>query len=204
MPIRLIVGLGNPGPDYEATRHNAGFWFADRTAERLGARFSHQSKFHGELARAGPGHGELWLLKPSTYMNRAGQSVAALARFYRIGAEEILVAHDELDLAPGTVRLKKGGGSGGHNGLRDITACLGTDAYWRLRIGIGHPRTLGLRQPVIDFVLRRPTAEERDAIESVLPRALEVLPLLIEGRPERALTKLHTTDPPRPEPLSGG
>ena len=153
---RLIVGLGNPGPEYEATRHNVGFWFVDRLADTLKVSLAPQAKFYGKAARAG----DLWLLQPSTFMNRSGQAVAALANFYKISPAEILVIHDELDLPPGGIRLKQGGGNGGHNGLKDIQAKLGTPDFWRLRLGIGHPRTLGLSQQVADFVLHQPRKEE--------------------------------------------
>ena len=147
---RLIVGLGNPGPEYEATRHNVGFWFVDHLADKLKIVLAPQGKFHGKAGR----DGELWLLQPTTFMNRSGQAVAALANFYKITPAEVLVIHDDLDLPPGGIRLKQGGGNGGHNGLKDIQARLGTPDFWRLRIGIGHPRTLGLSQQVADFVLQ--------------------------------------------------
>jgi PTH1 family peptidyl-tRNA hydrolase len=185
--LKLIVGLGNPGREYEATRHNAGFWFADLAARRLGASFALERGFQGQLAKAGG----RWCLKPQTYMNRSGQSVAALARFYRIEPEEILVAHDELDLPPGQVKLKKGGGHAGHNGLKDIVAQLGSADFWRLRIGIGHPRTLQLQQEVADFVLHPPRKEEMPAIESAVIKAGEALPQLLDGQFDAAMIKLH-------------
>ncbi|MDR1849130.1 MAG: aminoacyl-tRNA hydrolase, partial [Zoogloeaceae bacterium] len=157
----LIVGLGNPGSEYEATRHNAGFRFLDALARKLGIALTPNGRFHGALAR----QGELWFLQPMTFMNRSGQSVRAVAHFYRITPEAILVVHDDLDLPPGGIRLKKGGGNGGHNGLKDIQAALATPDFWRLRLGIGHPREKNLRQPVADFVLARPCAEEENAME---------------------------------------
>ena len=190
--IRLIVGLGNPGPEHESDRHNAGFWFVDEVARAHGGSWRRETRFHGEAARASLGGSELWLLKPSTYMNRSGQAVSSLARFYRIGTAEILVAHDELDLPPGTVRLKRGGGSGGHNGLKDITAAMGGPEYWRLRIGIGHPRDLYPGREVVDFVLQRPSRAERQAIDERMASALEIVPMLAAGQWERAGQKLHT------------
>lgn len=190
--IRLIVGLGNIGPEYADTRHNAGFWFADAVADDLGARFAHERKFHGEVARAKVGGSDLWLLKPSTYMNRSGQAVVALALFYRILPHQILLAHDELDLMPGAVKMKLGGGTAGHNGLKDTQARLSTPEFWRLRIGIGHPRTLELQQDVADFVLHRPRKEERALIEQAVERGRDVVDLLVAGRYEAAMLKLHT------------
>jgi len=194
MPIRLIVGLGNPGPEYEQTRHNAGFWLVDNLAEsHARGALSRESRYHALTAKTVIAKQEVWLLEPQTYMNRSGQSVGALARFYKIAADEILVAHDELDLAPGIAKIKKGGSSGGHNGLKDITAALGTQDYWRLRIGIGHPRALGLQQPVVDFVLHRPRREEQLLIDEALAKSLDVIPLLCEGKFEAAMMQLHTT-----------
>jgi peptidyl-tRNA hydrolase, PTH1 family len=190
--IRLIVGLGNPGPEHQSDRHNAGFRFAELVAREHGGHWRREARFFGEAARVAIGAADLWLLKPQTYMNRSGQSVSALARFYRILPAEILVAHDELDLPPGTLRLKKGGGSGGHNGLKDLTAALGGPDYWRLRIGIGHPRELSPGRDVVDFVLQRPSRAEQEAIDARMPAALEVVPLLAAGHPERAAQKLHT------------
>lgn len=184
---RLIVGLGNPGPEYEATRHNVGFWFIDQLAEQLKISLAPQSKFHGIAGR----NGETWLLKPSTFMNRSGQAVAALANFYKIPAAEILVIHDELDLPPGGIRLKQGGGNGGHNGLKDIQAKLGTPDFWRLRLGIGHPRTLGLSQQVVDFVLHQPRKEEMPDIEQALQRSLLAWPKISAGDYAAAQQQLH-------------
>lgn len=190
--IKLIVGLGNPGAEHETDRHNAGFWFVDQVARTHGGAWRHESRFHGDVARARVGSDDVWLLKPTTYMNRSGQSVSALARFYRIAPDEVLVAHDELDLSPGTVRLKRGGGSGGHNGLKDISAALGGPDYWRLRIGIGHPRDLYPGREVIDFVLARPSRDEQQAIDERSAAALDIVPLLCAGHLERAGQKLHT------------
>lgn len=187
-PPRLVVGLGNPGGEYEDTRHNAGFWFVDRLARELRApAWSLQGKFHGEVARVG----ELWLLKPMGYMNRSGQAVAALARFYRIEPAEILVVHDDLDLPPGGLRLKQGGGNGGHNGLKDIQAQLSTPDFWRLRVGIGHPRSLQLNQEVVDFVLHRPSAEQQREIDAALDRCLLAWRDLAAGDMAAAQQRLH-------------
>lgn len=190
--IRLIAGLGNPGAEHDTDRHNAGFWFVDRIARAQGANWRTEARFHGELARAQIGGADVWLLKPGTYMNRSGQSVSAVARFYRISPAEILVAHDELDLPPGTIRLKQGGGSGGHNGLKDISAAMGGPQYWRLRIGIGHPRDLYPGREVIDFVLARPSREEQQSIDARMELALDQVPALAQGHFERAGQRLHT------------
>jgi len=190
--IRLIVGLGNIGPEYEDTRHNAGFWFVDAVAHDLGARFAHERKFHGEVARAKVGNGELWLLKPSTFMNRSGQAVVALALFYKILPHQILLAHDELDLPPGAIRMKLGGGTAGHNGLKDTQARLSTPEFWRLRIGIGHPRSLQLEQDPADFVLHRPRKEESTLIDEAIGRGQAIVDLLVAGRFEAAMLRLHT------------
>jgi len=190
MPIRLIVGLGNPGPEYEQTRHNAGFWLVDQLA---GVPLARETRFNALAAKTRIAGQDVWLLEPLTYMNRSGQSVGALARFYKIAADEILVVHDELDLPPGAAKIKKGGSSGGHNGLKDITAALGTQDYWRLRIGIGHPRNANLQQQVVDYVLHRPRKEEQELIDEAIRRSLEVIPMLCEGRFEAAMMKLHTT-----------
>jgi peptidyl-tRNA hydrolase, PTH1 family len=194
MPIRLIVGLGNPGADYEQTRHNAGFWLVDNLANSLpNARLQRESGFNAMVAKTIIGGNQLWLLEPQTYMNRSGQSVGAIARFYKIQPEEVLVVHDELDLPPGAAKLKKGGSSGGHNGLKDITSALGTQDYWRLRIGIGHPRTLNLNQPVADFVLHRPRREEQLLIEEAIEKALRIIPIAVAGDFTKATMELHTS-----------
>ncbi|WP_317202090.1 aminoacyl-tRNA hydrolase [Janthinobacterium sp.] len=193
MPIRLIVGLGNPGPEYEQTRHNAGFWLVDNLANSLpGVRLQRESRFNALVAKANVAGQEIWLLEPQTFMNRSGQSVGALARFYKIAADEVLVVHDELDLAPGVAKMKKGGSAGGHNGLKDITAALGTQDYWRLRLGIGHPRTAASQQAVADFVLHRPRKEEQVLIEEAIEKSLRALPLACEGKFDAATMQLHT------------
>lgn len=195
--IRLIVGLGNPGPDYAATRHNAGAWLIDAIARQAGVFLSPERGFLGDMARFRSGGHDVWLLFPTTYMNRSGQSVGALAKFYKIAPADILVAHDELDLPPGTVKMKKGGGHAGHNGLKDIAAHLGTPDFWRLRLGIGHPRTLNLQQAVADFVLHRPRADEQKGIDDCIARSLAVLPLLLKGDTTAAMRQLHVSDPPK-------
>jgi len=186
--IKLLVGLGNPGPEYEHTRHNAGFWWVDAAARRLGARLTAERAFFGLAGRATHPEGPVWLLEPQTYMNLSGKAVAALARFYKIAPQELLVVHDELDLPPGQMRLKLGGGHAGHNGLRDIHAQLGSPDYWRLRLGIGHP---GVKAEVANYVLRKPPAAEREAIEQSIGASLAQLDLLIAGRMEQAMMKLH-------------
>lgn len=190
-PIRLIVGLGNPGPEYETTRHNAGFWLADHVADDLRASFSMEKGFSGFVAKGRHGGDNVVLLKPMTYMNRSGQAVGAVARFFKFTPEEVLVLHDELDLMPGEVKLKQGGGHAGHNGLRDIQAVLGSPNFWRLRLGIGHPRTLGLAQQVADFVLHPPRREEMTGIEKVIDRCRAVMPLLLDGDFTKATQQLH-------------
>ncbi len=190
MPIRLIVGLGNPGSEYEQTRHNAGFWLVDNLA---GSQLTREARYHALAAKMNIAGQEVWLLEPQTYMNRSGQSVGALARFYKLLPEDILVVHDELDLPPGSAKIKKGGSSGGHNGLKDITAALGTQDYWRMRIGIGHPRNMNLQQQVADYVLHRPRKEEQALINDAIEKSLDVIPLLCEGKFEAAMMKLHST-----------
>ncbi len=190
---KLVVGLGNPGAEYSETRHNAGFWFCERLARELGVSFSKEARFHGFAANAR--NDGVWLLMPQTFMNRSGQSVAALARFYRIEPAEILVAHDELDIPPGQLRLKFGGGLGGHNGLKDITAHLGTQDFWRLRIGIGHP---GDRNEVVNFVLKRPGCAESDLIDESLDRALSAWALMARGDWNAATQRLNTRVAPKP------
>ena len=189
--IQLIVGLGNPGPEYESTRHNAGFWLVDALARQARVILQKENRFFGMAARARLDGHEIWLLQPQTFMNRSGQSVAALAGFYKIAPTNILVAHDELDLPPGDIRLKKGGGAAGHNGLKDIQSNLGTPDYWRLRIGIGHPRHLGMAQSVADFVLHKPNQEHLHLIEDSLAAAQRALPLLLAGDSAGALRQLH-------------
>lgn len=194
-PIRLIAGLGNPGPEYETSRHNAGFWLADHFADDLHATFTLDKPFFAWVARTRHADRNLILAKPVTFMNRSGQSVGALARFYKILPEEILVLHDELDLLPGAVKLKFSGGHAGHNGLRDIQAALGTPKFWRLRIGTGHPRSLGLNQSVIDFVLHPPRRQDMPGIEDVIRRCCLVLPQLLDGEYDRATEQLHQGNP---------
>ncbi|WP_283743429.1 aminoacyl-tRNA hydrolase [Sideroxydans sp. CL21] len=188
-PIKLIVGLGNPGREYEATRHNAGFWWVDELARNSDANFRNDSKFHGLVARTALHGHEVHLLKPQTFMNVSGRAVVALALFYKILPDQILVVHDELDLPPGSAKLKLGGGHGGHNGLKDIIAHLGTKDFWRLRIGIGHP---GERSEVVNYVLNAPRKEEQVLIEEALQRALDVAGPVIEGKMEAAMLKLHS------------
>lgn len=190
--IRLIVGLGNPGPEYETTRHNAGFWLADHLADDLHASFNLEKSFFGLVAKARRAGENVLLAKPITYMNRSGQSVGALARFYKLTPEQVLVLHDELDLLPGQVKLKQGGGHAGHNGLKDIQAALGSPNFWRLRIGIGHPRSLGLAQQVADFVLHPPRRDEQTAIDEVIRRCRVVVPAMLDGDIERATRELHS------------
>jgi len=193
MSIRLIVGLGNPGQEYEQTRHNAGFWMIDNLAESLpGCRLQRESRFKGLTAKTRIAGQEVWLLEPQTYMNLSGQAVAPLAKFFKITPDEILVVHDELDLAPGVAKIKKGGSSGGHNGLKDISSALGTQNFWRLRIGVGHPRAQNLQQPVIDYVLHRPRKEDQELINKAIERSLDVIPMLCEGKFDAAMLQLHT------------
>ena len=191
--LRLIVGLGNPGPEYAETRHNAGFWFCERLARELGTSFARESRYHGFVAKARVAGADLWLLMPQTFMNRSGQAVQALAHFYRIEPAEMLVVHDELDIPPGQMRLKFGGGLGGHNGLKDITGHLGTQDYWRLRVGIGHP---GDRNDVINYVLKPPRREEREEIDAALDRALLAWPTLAKGEFNAATQKINTKPAP--------
>jgi PTH1 family peptidyl-tRNA hydrolase len=186
--IELLVGLGNPGPEHALDRHNAGFWFVDQIASAAGAVLRPERGFFGDVARVRLNGRELWLLEPSTYMNRCGQSVGAFARFYKIAPEHILVAHDELDLPPGQVKLKRGGGHAGHNGLRDLIAHLGTPDFWRLRIGIGHP---GDRAAVVGHVLGKPPRAELSRIEQAMDQARAVLPQLLAGEFDAAMMRLH-------------
>ena len=187
--IRLIVGLGNPGREYEDTRHNVGFWWLEEFARSENLNFKSESKFHGLVTRGQVFSHEIFLLKPQTFMNLSGRAVCAIAQFYKISPGEILVVLDELDLQPGVARLKMGGGHGGHNGLKDIIAQLGTKDFWRLRLGIGHP---GDRAEVVNFVLNNPRREERDLIGEAMQHSLHIVSLLIEGKMEAAMLKLHT------------
>lgn len=195
--IKLFVGLGNPGPQYEATRHNAGFWWIDALSRALNAPLAPDRAYQGLVARTSVQGHTLWLLEPQTFMNLSGRSVAALARFYKIAPEEILVAHDELDLPPGEAKLKFGGGHAGHNGLRDIHAQLGSADYWRLRLGVGHP---GVKSEVVGWVLKKPPTDQIIAIEQALDRSLRALPALIEGDMDKARLLIHTSRAPRPKP----
>ena len=195
--IKLFVGLGNPGPEYEATRHNAGFWWIDALARELKLTLVPERAYHGLMARTSIAGHSVWLLQPQTFMNLSGKSVAALARFYKITPQEILVAHDELDLPAGEAKLKFGGGHAGHNGLRDIHAQLGTADYWRLRLGVGHP---GARQEVVGWVLQKPPQDEQIAIEQAIDRAAAAFELLAAGDMNAATQRIHTSKPPRPKP----
>ena len=187
--IRLIVGLGNPGREYEKTRHNVGFWWVDELARFENMGFSNESRFHGLVARGQVNGQEVFLLKPQTFMNLSGRAVAALAQFYKILPAEILVVHDELDLAPGIARLKTGGGHGGHNGLKDIIAQLGTKDFWRLRLGIGRPAE---RTEVVGYVLNDPRKDERELICDAMQQSLNIAPLVLAGKVEAAMLKLHS------------
>ncbi len=195
--IKLFVGLGNPGPDYEFTRHNAGFWWLDAVARELKASLVMDRSYHGLAARVTVNGQAVWLLKPQTFMNLSGKSVGALARFFKIEPQEILVAHDELDIVPGEAKLKLGGSHAGHNGLRDIHAQLGTDDYWRLRLGVGHP---GLKSEVINWVLKKPSLDHRLAMDQCIARAITALPHLLAGNMDKATLLIHTSKPPRPKP----
>jgi len=195
--IKLFVGLGNPGPEYEATRHNAGAWWVNALAQELKVSLVPDRSYQGLVARTTL-HGQtIWLLEPRTFMNLSGRSVAALTRFFKIPPEEMLVIHDELDLVPGQAKLKFGGSHAGHNGLRDIHAQLGTDDYWRLRLGIGHP---GVKEEVVNWVLKRPMADQRAAIEDCITRTLKAVPALLAGEMDKATLLVHTSKPPRPKP----
>lgn len=195
--IKLLVGLGNPGNEYDDTRHNAGFWWIDAVARDLKVSLLPDRSYHGLVARTTVNGQNLWLLEPQTFMNLSGKSVSALARFFKIEPQEILVAHDELDILPGEAKLKLGGSHAGHNGLRDIHAQLGTSDYWRLRIGVGHP---GDKAEVVNWVLKKPLLEQRKAIDDSLCRAVTALPLILGGQMEKAMAQVHTSKPPRPKP----
>ncbi len=199
--IKLFVGLGNPGPEYEATRHNAGFWWVDALARQLKVSLNMDKGFHGYVARANLHGHNVWLLQPQTFMNLSGKSVAALARFFKIASQEILVVHDELDIAPGQAKLKLGGSHAGHNGLRDIHAQLGTDQYWRLRIGIGHP---GTKAEVVNWVLKKPSLDDRIAIEQTIDRSVKALPALLAGDMAKAMLLVHTHKPARAHAVDTG
>ena len=190
-PPRLVVGLGNPGPEYAQTRHNAGFWFCERLCDQLNIRLQREARFHGLTAQSR--EAGVIVLLPQTFMNRSGQAVGALARFYRIEPHQMLVVHDELDIAPGQLRVKFGGGLGGHNGLKDIVAHLGTQDFWRLRVGIGHP---GDRNEVVNYVLKPPRREEQTEIDHAIDRALAAWPQFMRGEYPAATQSLNT-DPKR-------
>lgn len=186
--IKLFVGLGNPGDKYENTRHNAGFWWVDAVCAFTNSKVILESKFFGVAGKLNP-TSDTWLLKPTTFMNASGKAVAALAQYYKILPEQILVIHDELDLPTGGVKLKIGGGHGGHNGLKDIAAALGTPNFWRLRLGIGHP---GDRNEVVNFVLKAPPKDEKNVINGCIDDSINLMPLLQSGDFEAAMLKLHT------------
>ena len=195
--IKLFVGLGNPGPEYEATRHNAGAWWVDALARELKVSLLPERNYYGLAARTTVNGQTVWLLQPQTFMNLSGKSVAALARFFKIAPEEILVAHDELDVLPGLAKMKLGGSHAGHNGLRDIHAQLGSANYWRLRLGIGHP---GDKADVAHWVLKKPAPEHRVLIDEAIERSLKAVPALLAGDMDKATMIAHTSKPPRPKP----
>lgn len=195
--IKLFVGLGNPGPDYEATRHNAGFWWIDALARELKVNLVPERSYYGLAGRTSVNGQSVWLLQPQTFMNLSGKSVASLARFFKIQPEEILVVHDELDLLPGQVKLKRGGSHAGHNGLRDIHAQLGSPNYWRLRIGIGHP---GEKSEVANWVLKKPAPDQRTLIEDSIAHSLKAHTAMLAGDMDKATLLVHTTKPQRPKP----
>lgn len=186
--LRLIVGLGNPGAEYARTRHNAGFWLVDELARRHGGVFRAESRHQGELARVLIGGEDIWLLKPMTFMNRSGASIASTCGFYKIGIGQVLIAHDEIDLPAGAVRLKQGGGHGGHNGLRDAIAAVG-EGFWRLRLGVGHP---GSRDQVVDYVLRRAPGDEDAVLQQAVALAADIVPLVLAEGAQKAMNRLHT------------
>jgi len=188
LPLKLVVGLGNPGPKYARTRHNAGWWFIDALLARHHGSWRHERSLQVDLARVGTAACEVWLAKPQSFMNRSGAPVIALCSFYRIEPPEILVVHDEIDLPPGVARFKQGGGHGGHNGVRDVIAHLGPD-FWRLRLGVGHP---GAKEQVLDAVLDRPLAAEQQLIDEAMQRALDCTPELLRGDGQKAMHRLHS------------
>jgi PTH1 family peptidyl-tRNA hydrolase len=198
MPIKLIVGLGNPGKKYENTRHNAGFWLVERLAAQQRIVLRKEPKFHALAARLDTASGPAWLLLPQTWMNESGSAVAALAQFHKLAADEILVVHDELDLPPGGAKIKRGGGHAGHNGLRDIIATLGTADFWRLRIGIGHPRDIeASEQEVVDYVLHAPRKDEYALIDAAIDRGVAVFDLILADNMAAAMHRLHTKPKPQ-------
>lgn len=195
--LKLLVGLGNPGAQYEHTRHNAGFWFIDQVAFHWKTALAADRHFHGLWGRTDHNGHPIWLLQPQTFMNASGKSVAALAKFFKIEPHEIMVAHDELDLPPGEIKLKRGGSHAGHNGLRDIHAQLGSSDYWRLRIGVGHP---GQATEVVGWVLKKAPTDQMDLIATAMDRAWGALPLLLSGQTDKATAQIHTRQAPRPKP----
>lgn len=188
-PIRLVVGLGNPGADYAATRHNAGFWWLERFAAECGARLAPESRFHARVARCKYGEREIILAAPQTFMNASGRAVAAIAHYYKIPPAQLLLVYDELDLAPGVAKLKFGGGHGGHNGVKDTKQALASADFWRLRLGIGHPED---RNAVVEYVLKPPSRAESVAIERAIDASLAVMPDALSGAMEQAMLRLHT------------
>ena len=188
--IKLIVGLGNPGPEYTKTRHNAGFWFVDNLVRQFNCQFSPEARFHGEATRITGSGFDCRVLKPRTFMNESGRSVQAMLDYFKINNDEMLVAHDEIDLESGIVRIKQGGGHGGHNGLRDIIARTGAKNFMRLRIGISHP---GQRDSVTPHVLGRPGSEDQKLIETAIEKTLSVMPLVFDDEVQKAMNELHTS-----------
>ncbi len=186
--IQIIAGLGNPGNEYEKTRHNAGFWFIDQLIHHYNLTLKKESRFSADIAKLSTASGNIWLIKPMNFMNRSGQSIAQLSRFYKIPAEQILVVHDELDLSPGTVKLKKGGGHGGHNGLRDTISQLGSKDFYRLRLGIGHP---GNKEQVVGFVLGKTPESEKTLIEGAIDKSIDSIELILQGDMQKAMNQLH-------------
>ena len=189
MLINVLVGLGNPSPRYAPTRHNVGFWLVDSVAAEFSSTFQQENKFHGEICRIEQGDIHCWLLKPQTFMNRSGLAIIALLNFYKIPIENIMIAHDDLDLPVGRIRFKNGGGHGGHNGLKDSIAHLNTNQFKRLRIGIGHP---GNKDAVVDYVLNPPNQIDKITIDKGIDSALSVMPLLLTGKFDKAVQTLHT------------
>jgi PTH1 family peptidyl-tRNA hydrolase len=192
LPLKLVVGLGNPGDEYARTRHNAGFGFVDELARRHGGAFRLETRHHGQIARIKVGSADLWLLKPMGFMNNSGSAVQSVAAFYKAPTPEVLVAYDDLDLPPGVARLREGGGAGGHNGMRDVIAQLGPD-FWRLRLGIGHP---GSREKVLSYVLSRPSTEDEILIRESIADAADIMPALLTEGPQQAMHRLHTSREP--------
>lgn len=198
LPIQIIAGLGNPGKEYAQTRHNAGFWLLDSLAAQCGASWRMDKAYNAEITKVTIAGQSVWLMKPQTFMNLSGHAVVPFMRFYRLHPESLLVAHDELDVLPGEVRLKQGGGNGGHNGLKDIQAQLGTPNFWRLRLGIGHPRSLHLKQEVVNFVLARAPAAQQTPMDEAQDTCLRALPNMISGQKvqfEEAVRTLHSLKP---------